>query len=80
MYPNGSQVRAARALIGMSREDLAARAKVSVRTVNNIENGDTRPIRSTLEAVMGVLIAEGVMFVPADPEKGTGPGVVLSRY
>lgn len=79
MYPNGSQVRAARALLGISREELAARAKVSVRTVNNIENGDTRPIRSTLEAVMSVLIAEGIRFVPEDDDLSGGRGVLLDK-
>lgn len=79
MYPTGSQVRAARALIGMSREQLAAKAGVSVRTVNNIENAETKPIAATQNAVMGVLIAEGVRFEPANPETGRGPGVYLVR-
>lgn len=77
MYPTGPQIRAARALIDMSREELASQSGVSSRTVNNIENGDTRPNRTTLEAVMGVLLAEGVEFDAGDPERGRGPGVYL---
>ncbi len=77
MYPSGSQIRAARALLGLSVGELADRAHVSSRTVQNLEADATRPNRVTLEAVMGVLLAEGVEFDAGDPERGRGPGVYL---
>lgn len=80
MYATGPQIRAARAILGMSREELARQARVSLRTVNNIETGSTKPIRATLEAVMGVLIAEGVRFLPdAEDETEDKRGVILDR-
>lgn len=77
MYPTGSQVRAARALLNLSRDELGELAGVSGRTVANIEASDRKPIRSTIEAVMSALMGAGIRFIPADPETGTGPGVRL---
>jgi DNA-binding transcriptional regulator YiaG len=79
MYPTGSQIRAARALLGLSVGELADRAHVSSRTVQNLEADATKPNRVTQEAVMGVLIAEGIRFVPADEDTGRGIGVMLDR-
>ena len=79
MYPTGSQIRAARALLGMSVTDLARRARVSPRTVQNLEADATKPIQVTQDAVMSVLLGAGVDFDPGDPETGRGPGVYLRR-
>jgi transcriptional regulator with XRE-family HTH domain len=79
MYPNGSQIRAARALLNMSRDELAARAGVSARTIDNLEGETRKPIQATQNAVMGALLGAGVDFDPGDPETGRGPGVYLRR-
>lgn len=66
MYPSAPQIRAARALLGMSQGALAEAAKVSDRTIASLEAG--RPAnRSTIEWVMSALMARDVRFT-YDPE------------
>lgn len=65
----GPQVRAARELLGMSQQDLAARADMSVSTVRDIENGTGDPRRSSIEAIEDFLISQGIRFVQT-------PGVI----
>lgn len=77
MYPNASQIRAARALLNVTREELAAMAGVSSRTIANMEEGKGRPIQATQNAVMGALMGAGVEFDPGDPDTGRGPGLYL---
>lgn len=79
MYPNGPQIRAARALLKLSRDELAAIAGVSSRTIDNLENESREPIQATQNAVMGALMGAGVEFDPGDPDTGRGPGVFLRR-
>ncbi|MFH5927168.1 helix-turn-helix domain-containing protein [Roseomonas xinghualingensis] len=71
-----AQLRAARALVDWSREDLAAAAKTTTRTLARIEAGETMPRSSTLAAIRGALEAAGVIFVA---ENGEGPGVRLHK-
>lgn len=79
MYPSGSQIRAARALLNISRDELAARAGVSGRTIDNMEKDTRKPTEATLIAVMTALLAAGVDFDPGDPDTGRGPGVYFRR-
>ena len=67
-----AQVRAARALLGLKREELAEASGVPVRTVARLELGEGAPQRRTLEAIRTALEAAGVEFVP---ENGGGAGV-----
>lgn len=62
------QVRAARALIGWTREDLSRASGVPVRTLADLEQGtrDTRP--ASLERVQATLEAAGVVFIDEDGE------------
>jgi len=69
---SGKQIRAARALLGMQVAELARRAGVSPTTITRFENGLTRPIRSTVTMVRGVLEREGIEFL-----NGDAPGVRL---
>jgi transcriptional regulator with XRE-family HTH domain len=71
-----AQLRAARALVGWSRQRLAEGAKTTERTVARIEDSDTSPRTSTIEAIRGALEAAGVEFIP---ENGGGAGVRLRR-
>lgn len=69
----GSQIRAARAALGWSAEELADHAGISVRTVIRFEQaGGVPPSRSsTLLDVKKVLEAAGIEFVGA-PDAGPG--------
>lgn len=71
------QVRAARALLGMSQSELADRALVSVATVKRFE-----ALRNELAGTIGsitrmrtVLEEEGIIFIEQD--ETNGPGVRL---
>ncbi len=69
-----SQSRAARALVGWSRDALAAASGVPPRTVADFELENTAPRESTSGAIRSALEAAGVEFIE---ENGGGPGVRL---
>jgi predicted transcriptional regulator len=66
-----AQIRAARALLGWSQQDLADRAIVSLNAVNRLERGQVDTKLSTLTAVERAFLKAGVEFVPPG-EKGEG--------
>ncbi len=70
------QIRAARAMLGLSQRELAQQAGLSTGTLNNIERGvQTDPKISTLRAIQQALEAEGIEFT----RQGTGSyGVQLA--
>lgn len=71
-----AQVRAGRALLGWSQEELAARAKVGVSSVRDTEN-QKRPFDSGVANAIGqALRNEGIIFVHGDANGG--PGVRLN--
>jgi transcriptional regulator with XRE-family HTH domain len=76
--PSGSQIRAARGLLGWSASELAERAEVTLRTIQRFETAEgVPPNRSgTLDKVRAALEAQGIEFL-GDPE--TSPGVRLRR-
>jgi DNA-binding Xre family transcriptional regulator len=61
-----SQIRAARALLGWSREQLSEQCGVPVRTLDRLELGEGIPQRRTIDAVCAALEAAGVEFVTGD--------------
>jgi len=65
------QIRAARALLGWSQQELADKAIVSTNAVNRLERGLVDSRTSTLAAVQKALIRGGVEFISADV-KGEG--------
>lgn len=70
------QLRAARALLRWSAQDLANKAGVGVATVRRCESGEG-PISATLanqNAMQRALEEAGVVFIP---KNGGGPGVRL---
>lgn len=71
-----SQIRGARAMIGMTQAALAEAAGISTTALNNIERGAADPKASTLTAIQKAIEAAGVIFVP---ENGEGPGVRLQK-
>lgn len=66
------QIRAARALLGWSQQDLADRAIVSVNAIRKLEGGHVDPRWSTISAVKAALEAAGIEFQYADTTKGEG--------
>ena len=66
------QCRAGRALIGMSQQQLAARAKVGIQTLIAFENGKRRPYDRTVAVIRAALEGAGVAIIE---KNGGGPGV-----
>jgi len=75
---SSAQIRAARALTGMSTDDLATRAGVGWATIKRFEATEGVPPSrgGTLEKVKSALEAAGIEFI-GDPL--TSPGVRLRR-
>jgi len=65
------QIRAARALLGWSQQDLADRAIVSLNAVTRIEQGSSDPRVSTMAAIEKALAKAGIEFLPRG-DKGEG--------
>ena len=74
MIITAEQCRGARAMLGWSRDELAAAAKVAVRTLVDFERGARRPHDRTLRDIRGALEEGGVEFIS---ENGGGAGVRL---
>ena len=66
------EVRAARALLGWTRQRLADRAVVSLNSVARLEQGVVDPRGSTLSAIRRVFEQEGIEFLSL---RGEGEGV-----
>jgi transcriptional regulator with XRE-family HTH domain len=72
------QVKAARALLGWSQDDLARAAKVSIPTIKRLEASDG-PLGGrgeTADRIVDAIGAAGVEFIH---ENGGGPGVRLRK-
>jgi transcriptional regulator with XRE-family HTH domain len=69
----GAQIRAARALLRWTIEDLARQAGVASRTIKRFEQTDLIPPNrsSTLVQIQRVLEAAGIEFI-GTPERGPG--------
>ncbi len=72
----GNQIRAARALLGMSATDLAEKSKVGLATIRRAEaiDGEVRMIAVTEDALRRTLEAAGIEFIKPN---GGGEGVRL---
>lgn len=73
------QIKAARALVGWSQDDLARHSGVSVPTIKRLEaaaDGDIGGRAETGEALVAALQEAGVQFIP---ENGGGVGVRLAQ-
>lgn len=74
---DAAQLRAARALVGMSQDRLAETSGLSVQTIKRMETlGLGRSTMANVQAVIDALQAEGVIFIPAN---GEGAGVRLAK-
>jgi ribosome-binding protein aMBF1 (putative translation factor) len=74
----GFQIRAARAVLGWSAEDLARESSVSLRTIRRAEVSEVHMNMTVAneQAVRRALEAAGVEFID---ENGAGPGVRLRK-
>jgi transcriptional regulator with XRE-family HTH domain len=72
------QCRAARAWLGWSQQDLAKLASVGISTVKDFENGSRKPIANNLNALRGVLEANGVQF-ENEPSEGKPIGIRVTK-
>ena len=59
------QCRAARALVGMSQQELADAAEVAKATIANFETGNRAPYKRTITALQSALERAGVEFTEA---------------
>ncbi|NIA69873.1 helix-turn-helix transcriptional regulator [Pelagibius litoralis] len=69
--------RAARYLVNLSQQELAAAAGVARSTVAEFERGARVPVTDNVTAMRKALEAAGVTFIPADD--AAGPGVRLRK-
>ncbi|RMI22755.1 helix-turn-helix domain-containing protein [Sinorhizobium meliloti] len=70
-------LRAGRALLGLSQEELAGLAGVSRQIVVRIEKCETNVLVESIEKVRAALEAGGVAFIEGSEERG--PGVAMIR-
>lgn len=75
----GSQIRAARALLKWSGQELAARSRLSYPTVQRAEQPDDMPNMQSrnLLAIKATLEAAGCVFLDGTYSGNGGPGVRL---
>jgi transcriptional regulator with XRE-family HTH domain len=73
------QIKAARALAGLSQRDVATRAGIGIATMRRIEAAIDEVIGSaqTLSRIQKALESEGVRFIDQDDQGG--PGVRLRK-
>jgi transcriptional regulator with XRE-family HTH domain len=66
------QLRAARALVGWSRVQLAKKSGVSINTIQDFEIGGSDPKQGTIQKWQRALEQAGVRFIDADDQDGPG--------
>lgn len=72
-----TQIRGARAMIGMSIEELAAASGLPVETVMALENGEFAGEPHALFDVRSTLEAHGIIFLSSGNQDEGGPGIRL---
>jgi DNA-binding XRE family transcriptional regulator len=70
------QIRAARALLNWSQNDLAEASEIASQSIKNIERGVTDPRLSTAVAIKTTLEKAGVQFLDGGAV-AAGPGVAM---
>lgn len=73
-------VRAARALLAWSQQDLAKAASVATSTVADFERGSRTPVANNAQAIRGALESAGIRFLPTGAVIGPAvPSIALSE-
>ncbi|MDK1385147.1 helix-turn-helix transcriptional regulator [Sinorhizobium sp. 8-89] len=70
-------LRAGRALLGLSQEELASLAGLSRQILVRIEKGEQNVLVESIEKVRAALESGGVVFIDGSPDHG--PGVAITR-
>ena len=70
------QIRAARALLGWSQQELADKAIVSLNALTRLERAQVDPRVSTVTALQRALSKAGVEFIAEEPNRGEGVRLV----
>jgi len=74
-----AQLRAGRALLGLSQAELAGRACLALMTIKQAEaEAEAHASEAAIAAIRVALEDQGVIFLAADG--GEGPGVRLRRF
>ena len=73
---SGAQIRAARAILNLSAQDLAEATQLSRGTIQRAELETANVTASNTARMVEVLEKLGVIFIPSN---GDGPGVRLKR-
>lgn len=73
MAITAAQLRAARALINITQDDLAIAAGVATKTIATFEAEGSAPRWATVEKLQAALESVGVVFIETD----NGAGVIL---
>ena len=75
----GSQIRAARALLGWTTQHLADQSGIHFATISRIEQQDGTPSTrtNTLRSLQSALESGGVIFLETGSTRDGGPGVRL---
>lgn len=71
-----AQCRGARAMLGLSRKQVAEAAGIAERTLTDFERGARVPHANNLAAIRRALEEAGAIFIE---ENGGGPGVRLRK-
>jgi len=75
-----AQIRGARAMADLSREDLATESKLPLSSIETIETDIASADAKALLAVRAVLEARGILFLPSGSQDSGGPGVRLKSW
>ena len=68
--PSAAQIRAGRALLNWSQQQLAERSGISRRTVAAYENGGERVMAASILGMKKALESAGIRFSPNDAAEG----------
>ena len=71
-----SQCKGGRAMLDLSRKQLASLANIAERTLVDFERGARVPYENNLRAIKKALEIAGIEFIP---ENGSGAGVRLKK-
>lgn len=69
-HPSPAQIRAARALLDWSQQELAARSGIGRRTVAAYEIGGDRVTEASITGMSDALMAAGISFSGPDQPEG----------
>lgn len=73
----GAQIRGARAMIGLSLEELAAASNLSTDIIRTIEQAGHAEEPGALSAIKAALELRGIIFLASGNQNEGGPGIRL---